>query len=166
MLPDKRWLVVLLAAVFLMAACGDDDPDPADDGGNGSGGETAVEGECFTDPQTTDSGLVIEDLECGTGAEAAAGDSVSVHYVGTLEDGTKFDSSRDRNQPFDFNLGAGLVIQGWDEGVVGMKVGGTRKLTIPPDLGYGEAGAGGVIPPDATLIFEIELLEVSSGPNG
>lgn len=108
-----------------------------------------------------DSGLVIEDLECGDGVEATAGDSVSVHYTGTLEDGTKFDSSLDRDQPFEFNLGAGQVIAGWDEGVAGMKVGGKRKLTIPPELGYGEAGAGGVIPPDATLIFEVELLEVA-----
>jgi len=104
--------------------------------------------------------LVIEDLRVGTGAEAVAGQSVSVHYVGTLTNGTKFDASRDRNRPFDFRLGGGQVIQGWDRGVAGMKVGGLRKLTIPPHLGYGARGAGGVIPPNATLVFEVELLGV------
>nr|WP_235963803.1 FKBP-type peptidyl-prolyl cis-trans isomerase [Tautonia rosea] len=102
----------------------------------------------------------IEDLTPGTGPEAKAGQTVSVHYVGTLEDGTKFDSSRDRGQPFAFGLGAGQVIRGWDVGVAGMKVGGLRKLTIPPEEGYGARGAGGVIPPNATLIFEVELLGI------
>jgi FKBP-type peptidyl-prolyl cis-trans isomerase len=109
---------------------------------------------------TTQSGLQYQDLVVGTGSEAVAGKSVSVHYTGWLEDGTKFDSSLDRGQPFTFTLGAGQVIPGWDEGVAGMKVGGKRKLVIPPDLGYGSQGAGGVIPPNATLIFEVELLEV------
>jgi FKBP-type peptidyl-prolyl cis-trans isomerase len=104
--------------------------------------------------------LLIEDLKLGTGAEAKAGNQVSVHYVGTLTNGTKFDSSRDRGKHFEFKLGAGQVIKGWDQGVVGMKVGGLRKLTIPPSLGYGARGAGGVIPPNATLIFEVELLGV------
>jgi FKBP-type peptidyl-prolyl cis-trans isomerase FkpA len=104
--------------------------------------------------------LKIEDLQVGTGDEAKAGKSVSVHYTGWLENGTKFDSSLDRRQPFSFPLGAGHVIRGWDEGVAGMKVGGKRKLTIPPNLGYGARGAGGVIPPNATLIFEVELLGV------
>lgn len=104
--------------------------------------------------------LKIEDIKVGSGIEAIAGKKVSVNYVGTLTDGSKFDSSYDRNQPFTFNLGAGEVIKGWDEGVVGMKVGGKRKLTIPPDLGYGAAGAPPVIGPNATLIFEIELLDV------
>ncbi len=103
--------------------------------------------------------LKIEDLRPGTGAEAKAGQSVSVHYVGTLTNGTKFDSSRDRGKPFNFKLGAGQVIQGWDQGVAGMKIGGLRKLTIPPELGYGARGAAGVIPPNATLVFEVELIE-------
>ena len=104
---------------------------------------------------TTASGLIIEELKVGTGAEAAAGQYVSVHYTGWLTDGTKFDSSKDRGDPFEFPLGAGHVIRGWDEGVQGMKVGGSRKLTIPSDLGYGPRGAGGVIPPNATLVFEV-----------
>jgi FKBP-type peptidyl-prolyl cis-trans isomerase FkpA len=107
---------------------------------------------------TTPSGLTYQELTEGTGAEAKKGDDVSVHYTGWLMDGTKFDSSKDRNEPFDFPLGAGHVIKGWDEGVAGMKVGGKRKLTIPPSLGYGARGAGGVIPPNATLQFEVELL--------
>ena len=104
--------------------------------------------------------LKYEDLQTGTGEEAKAGQTVSVHYTGWLENGTKFDSSQDRNQPFRFPLGAGHVIRGWDEGVAGMKVGGKRRLTIPAELGYGARGAGGVIPPNATLEFEVELLGV------
>jgi FKBP-type peptidyl-prolyl cis-trans isomerase FkpA len=109
---------------------------------------------------TTASGLVIDDIEAGSGDVAEKGSMVSVHYTGWLTDGTKFDSSKDRNDPFNFPLGAGHVIRGWDEGVQGMKVGGKRKLTIPPQLGYGARGAGGVIPPNATLVFEVELLKV------
>jgi FKBP-type peptidyl-prolyl cis-trans isomerase len=105
--------------------------------------------------------LVIEDLRVGNGAEATAGQTVSVHYTGTLTDGKKFDSSHDRGQPFKFKLGAGQVIKGWDQGVAGMKIGGVRKLTIPPHLGYGARGAGGVIGPNATLLFEVELLALS-----
>ena len=104
--------------------------------------------------------LKIEDIAVGTGAEAVAGKNVTVHYTGTLTDGTKFDSSLDRGTPFTFSLGAGEVIRGWDQGIAGMKVGGKRKLAIPPSLGYGETGTGGVIPPNATLIFEVELLKV------
>jgi len=111
---------------------------------------------------TTASGLQYEDTTEGSGATAAAGRQVSVHYTGWLwqdgVQGAKFDSSKDRNDPFDFDLGAGMVIRGWDEGVQGMKVGGTRRLLIPPQLGYGARGAGGVIPPNATLLFEVELL--------
>jgi FKBP-type peptidyl-prolyl cis-trans isomerase FkpA len=113
----------------------------------------------------TDSGLQYQDLTVGTGAEATAGHQVKVHYTGWLQNpdgsaGTKFDSSVDRGQPFVFALGAGRVIRGWDEGVSGMKVGGKRKLIIPAALGYGSRGAGGVIPPNATLIFDVELLGV------
>lgn len=107
---------------------------------------------------TTASGLVMEDLVVGDGAEACAGQHVSVHYTGWLTDGQKFDSSKDRNEAFEFGLGAGQVILGWDQGIEGMRVGGKRKLTIPPELGYGRRGAGGVIPPNATLVFEVELL--------
>lgn len=107
---------------------------------------------------TTGSGLKYVELQEGQGAEAQSGQTVSVHYTGWLENGTKFDSSHDRREPFGFKLGAGQVIRGWDEGVAGMKIGGKRKLTIPADLGYGARGAGGVIPPNATLIFEVELL--------
>jgi len=110
---------------------------------------------------TTTSGLIIEELLVGDGAVAGAGQSVRVHYTGWLTDGTKFDSSKDRNDAFVFPLGGGRVIKGWDEGVAGMKVGGKRKLTIPPALGYGARGAGGVIPPNATLVFEVELLGIS-----
>lgn len=114
---------------------------------------------------TTASGLQYEDIKTGEGAEATAGKHVSVHYTGWLRNpdgsaGSKFDSSKDRNAPFAFPLGAGHVIRGWDEGVQGMKVGGVRKLVIPAELGYGARGAGGVIPPNATLIFEVELLAI------
>ncbi len=109
---------------------------------------------------TTASGLIIEELVIGSGEEAKAGDTAVVHYTGWLTDGSKFDSSKDRNDPFAFGLGRRQVIGGWDEGVQGMKIGGTRKLTIPPELGYGARGAGGVIPPNATLVFEVELLEL------
>jgi FKBP-type peptidyl-prolyl cis-trans isomerase len=109
---------------------------------------------------TTDSGLKYEDLKEGTGDAAKKGDTVEVHYTGWLKDGTKFDSSLDRKQPFSFKLGAGEVIKGWDEGVAGMKVGGKRKLIIPPELGYGKKGAGKAIPPDSELTFEVELLKI------
>lgn len=113
---------------------------------------------------TTASGLQYEDTTTGEGAEATKGQNVSVHYTGWLynngEQGAKFDSSRDRNDPFEFSLGAGMVIKGWDEGVQGMKIGGQRTLIIPAALGYGARGAGGVIPPNATLKFDVELLKV------
>jgi peptidylprolyl isomerase len=109
---------------------------------------------------TTASGLTYVDLVVGTGASPVRGKQVKVHYTGTLENGTKFDSSVDRRQPFSFVIGVGQVIKGWDEGVMGMKVGGKRKLVIPANLGYGARGAGGVIPPHATLLFDVELLDV------
>ncbi|MHB1176207.1 MAG: FKBP-type peptidyl-prolyl cis-trans isomerase [Sulfuriferula sp.] len=109
---------------------------------------------------TTPSGLIYEDIVVGTGATATPGHTVVVNYTGWLTNGTKFDSSKDRNEPFEFRLGAGQVIHGWDEGVAGMKEGGERKLTIPAELGYGARGAGGVIPPNAVLIFDVELIKV------
>ncbi|MGB3201761.1 MAG: FKBP-type peptidyl-prolyl cis-trans isomerase [Nodosilinea sp.] len=109
---------------------------------------------------TTDSGLQYVDVVEGTGAMPQPGQRVTVHYTGTLEDGTKFDSSRDRGRPFTFQIGVGQVIKGWDEGVGTMRVGSQRKLVIPPELGYGSRGAGGVIPPNATLLFDVELLRI------
>lgn len=104
--------------------------------------------------------LQIDDIKVGTGPEAVKGKTVTVHYVGTLTNGSKFDSSRDRNEGFTFRLGAGQVIEGWDKGVAGMKIGGVRKLTVPPEMGYGKMGYPPVIPPNSTLVFEVELLEV------
>ncbi|GAB4451245.1 MAG: hypothetical protein OHK0029_00060 [Armatimonadaceae bacterium] len=112
----------------------------------------------------TDSGLKYEEVKEGTGPSPKSGQYVKVHYTGNLEDGTKFDSSRDRGEPFVFNIGTSQVIKGWDEGVMSMKVGGQRKLVVPADLGYGDRGAPPVIPPGATLVFDVELLEVSDTP--
>ncbi len=134
--------VVALTAVFGDLAIADEKKE---------GGEKVI---------TTKSGLKYVDQKVGDGTEAKAGSKVKVHYTGTLENGKKFDSSVDRNEPFEVTLGAGRVIKGWDEGLQGMKVGGKRKLIIPPELGYGERGAGGVIPGNATLIFVVEMLEV------
>ncbi len=122
-----------------------------------AGGPPPITGE----PKMTPSGLEYTDVVEGTGDEARSGAKVSVHYTGWLINGTKFDSSVDRGQPFTFNLGAGQVIKGWDLGVAGMKVGGKRRLSIPSELGYGSRGAGGVIPPNARLIFDVELLGVN-----
>ncbi|HZZ81728.1 MAG TPA: FKBP-type peptidyl-prolyl cis-trans isomerase [Gemmataceae bacterium] len=118
-------------------------------------------GEDFSDFTKTESGLRYKDLKEGSGIEAKEGDKVVVHYIGTLKNGTKFDSSRDRNKPFDFTLGEGQVIRGWDEGVAGMKVGGVRKLIIPPHLGYGSRGSPPTIPPNAELHFEVQLLKIN-----
>ncbi|UCD36839.1 MAG: FKBP-type peptidyl-prolyl cis-trans isomerase [Fidelibacterota bacterium] len=122
--------------------------------------ETAKVEEMINQEITTESGLKYVDQVIGTGPMPTAGQTISVHYTGTLTDGTKFDSSVDRGKPFAFQIGVGKVIRGWDEGVMSMRVGGKRTLTIPPELAYGERGAGNVIPPNATLIFEVELLEV------
>ena len=140
-------VIVVGAAVLavLVAACAQSQAPSGGGGGN---------------EVTTASGLKYEDTKVGTGPEAKAGQTAVVHYTGWLTNGTKFDSSKDRGQPFTFPLGGGRVIKGWDEGVQGMKVGGTRKLTIPSNLGYGAQGAGGVIPPNATLVFEVDLLEL------
>ncbi len=133
-------------------------PDTAGQGGATPGTESSTTPNPAGEVHKLPDGLVFEDLVVGNGKMAETGMTVNVHYTGWLTDGTKFDSSLDRNQPFQFTLGQGQVIRGWDEGVKGMRVGGKRKLTIPPDLGYGARGAGGVIPPNATLIFEVELL--------
>lgn len=148
---DASAVFVLLAGLSLPCALGFDLPRNAWHSSSATRETTIVK---------TASGLEYEDTQEGTGEEAKKGQMVDVHYTGTLTNGKKFDSSVDRGQPFSFKLGAGQVIKGWDEGVAGMKVGGKRKLTIPPELAYGDRGAGGVIPPKATLIFEVELLKV------
>ena len=143
----KRWVMLLCAVALVSAACDED-------------------GKSGKEPTTvsTGSGLTYVDLAPGSGEAVKAGQTAVVHYTGWLEEngkqGKKFDSSRDRGQPFPFRVGRGEVIKGWDEGVAGMKVGGKRRLTIPPELGYGARGAGRDIPPNSTLIFEVELLEI------
>lgn len=163
---SKRWLLVGLSALLVMAlsGCGGQESQPQTTEPEATETEQPSVDESPTTPPATEeeaTELKIEDKKKGTGAEATAGKTVTVHYTGWLTDGTKFDSSKDSGQPYTFPLGQGQVIPGWDQGVQGMKVGGVRKLTIPPALGYGEQGAGGgVIPPNATLIFEVELLDV------
>lgn len=122
--------------------------------------EEKLESLSIISPSPNMENLKIEDLQVGAGPEVKSGDVISIHYTGTLLDGAKFDSSYDRGQPFETQIGVGRVIQGWDMGVVGMKVGGKRRLTIPPELGYGDRGAGNVIPPKATLVFEVELMGI------
>jgi FKBP-type peptidyl-prolyl cis-trans isomerase len=141
----RRWLFLIASAAWISACNNNQAP--------ASTGTTVTE-------VTMQDGLKYTDEQVGTGAVATPGKTAVVHYTGWLLDGTKFDSSRDRNQPFSFPLGAGQVIKGWDEGVAGMKVGGKRTLIVPPALGYGARGAGGVIPPNATLKFDVELLDV------
>ena len=144
-----RWLLALILLATLGVACG-----------SSSGSESDSEVIMAEETITTPSGLQIKVLVAGTGEAASAGKIAVVHYTGWLLDGTKFDSSVDRGTPFEFPLGAGRVIKGWDEGVAAMNVGGKVELIIPPDLGYGAQGAGGAIPPNATLKFEVELLEL------
>lgn len=153
---------LLSVALLMMQACGEASPTSTPTPLSGLPlVEGAKIGEVVDVLVTTDSGLQYQDLKGGTGALAIVGSAVTVHYTGWLEDGTKFDSSVDRAQPFAFVLGRGQVIKGWDEGVLSMRVGGKRKLIIPSDLGYGDRGFGTVIPPRATLVFEVELLRIS-----
>jgi FKBP-type peptidyl-prolyl cis-trans isomerase FkpA len=149
--PIQCFYAFLAASLMLSLACNESDANSQDKDKKDKKEEKVI---------TTKSGLKYVELKEGAGHEAKAGQIVEVHYTGWLKDGTKFDSSKDRNEPFKFPLGAGRVIKGWDEGVAGMKVGGKRKLIIPPELGYGKRGAGNVIPPDAELTFEVELLGI------
>jgi FKBP-type peptidyl-prolyl cis-trans isomerase len=143
----KRFIILLLSVSLLVLA--------------GAGCKNAKKGGGLTDTTTTASGLKYVVLKAGTGPSPQPGQTAVVHYTGWLTDGKKFDSSKDRNQPFQFTIGQGQVIKGWDEGVMSMKKGETRKLIIPPQLGYGDRGAGGgIIPPGATLVFEVELLDI------
>ena len=156
----KRIFVMSVAVALVLAACGGGDDEAETEAGGSTEETAATSEECPTETTTTDSGLQIKEVECGEGEEAERGDTLEVHYEGRLENGKKFDASRDHGSTFEFQLGAGQVIQGWDEGLVGMKIGGTRELTIPPELGYGEAGSPPVIPPNATLIFVVELVDI------
>jgi FKBP-type peptidyl-prolyl cis-trans isomerase len=155
-MKQKFFLVLALFTVLGVASgCGSSDK-PTTSSTPSTSSPIKVSGQ----PTTTPSGLQYWDIVVGTGATATPGSTVKVHYTGFLTTGQKFDSSRDRGEPFSFPLGQGQVIKGWDEGVAGMKIGGQRQLRIPPQLGYGAEGAGGVIPPNATLIFDVELLGV------
>ncbi len=151
--PAPTEVVIPAESTQLAQGAADLLPDPA----SPSASESMTDNLTYT---TTESGLQYADVVVGTGAMPQQGQRVTVHYTGTLEDGTKFDSSRDRNRPFSFTLGVGQVIRGWDEGVATMRVGSQRRLIIPSELGYGTRGAGGVIPPNATLVFDVELLRI------
>jgi FKBP-type peptidyl-prolyl cis-trans isomerase FkpA len=151
-------LALALAVALLLAGCGSPAAPTAAPAAASKPADAPAGGPAF--PVAAVTQLKMEDLKVGTGAEAVDGKKVSVQYTGWLTDGKKFDSSYDRNQPFTFTLGEGQVIKGWDQGVKGMKVGGKRRLIIPADLGYGSQGAGGAIPPGATLVFDVELQAV------
>ncbi len=154
----KTTRALLLALLLLLgAACGDESPEAG--GGGGGGSDGCEEGAVVT----LDSGLEYEEIECGDGDEVARGDLITVHYTGTLEDGTEFDSSRG-GDPVSFALESGSLIEGWVEGIPGMKEGGRRELTIPPELGYGEAGYPPTIPANATLIFDVEVVAIEEEP--
>ena len=151
---EKIIVFILLAAAIIIPACAQKEPKQTGEA------KSAATPAASAAAVTTPSGLGYVDLVQGAGPSPVAGKQVKVHYTGWLENGTKFDSSVDRGEPLMFTIGVGQVVPGWDEGVLSMKTGGKRKLIVPPSLGYGAAGAGGVIPPNATLIFEVELLDV------
>ena len=150
-------LVVICSLIVVVAGCGSKQETPVTE----TQAPAQSVSHAIPQPGQSVTELKMEDVNVGTGSDAVAGKTVTVHYTGWLTNGTKFDSSKDSGQPFTFPLGAGRVIKGWDQGVAGMKVGGVRKLTIPSNLAYGPRGAGGVIPPNATLVFEVELLGVN-----
>ena len=156
-----RWYLILALLIAVSVACtGSKSTATSSPTATATPSPTAVVASGSIAIITTPSGLQYKDLIVGSGQEAQAGDTAVVHYTGWLENGTKFDSSLDRGAPFDFVIGQGQVIKGWDEGVASMKVGGQRDLTIPPELAYGDRSVGDVIPPGATLIFEVELIEI------
>lgn len=156
---ERLLVLLLLVAAVTIAACSEKETPAVAGQAPAATGQNAAA--AAAEKVTTPSGLSYTDLVKGTGVAPSPGKQVKVHYTGWLENGTKFDSSVDRGEPLVFNVGVGQVVPGWDEGVMSMKVGGKRRLIIPAKLGYGEAGAGGVIPPNATLIFEVELLDVA-----
>jgi FKBP-type peptidyl-prolyl cis-trans isomerase FkpA len=159
-MPVARPTLLLALALLATSACAKDDDMPPQNPNPETATFAPALGVNVPTMRKSASGLLVQDVAPGSGATAKAGDTVSVHYSGYLVDGTKFDSSRDRDEPITFPLGRGAVIEGWDEGVAGMRVGGKRKLVIPPSLGYGTRGAGGVIPPNAILVFDVELTDV------